>query len=63
MDLALNNQQRLIYHKIQPTNQPRHDTKQSDGEVPVVQELWGMPWLPDPLRPGVVAPDRVLSMG
>ena len=22
MDLALNNQQRLIYHKTQPTNQP-----------------------------------------
>ena len=32
-------------------------------------ELWGMqsipslPSLPGPLRPGVVAPDRVLSMG
>ena len=32
-------------------------------------ELWGMrstpslPSLPDPLWPGVVAPDRVLSMG
>ena len=32
-------------------------------------ELWGMqstpslPLLPDPLQPGVVAPNRVLSMG
>ena len=32
-------------------------------------ELWGMwstsslPWLPSPLWPGVVAPDRVLSIG
>ena len=32
-------------------------------------ELWGMwstsslPLLPDPLWPGVVAPDRILSMG
>ena len=47
---------------------PGYDTKQSDGKVPVVLELWGMrstpslPLLPDPLWPGVVAPDRVLSM-
>ena len=46
-----------------------YDTKQSDGEVPVMLELWGMlsipslPSLPGPLWPGVVAPDRVLSMG
>ena len=46
-----------------------YDTKQSDGEVPAVLELWGMrstpslPSLPDPLWPGVVAPDRALSMG
>ena len=32
-------------------------TKQSDGEVPVMPSLPGPPW------PGVVAPDRVLSMG
>ena len=40
--------------------------KQSDGEAPVVLELWGMQStssLPDPLRPGVVTPDRILSMG
>ena len=42
-------------------------TQQSDGEVPVMLELWEMwstsllPSFPDPLWPGVVAPDRVLS--
>ena len=46
-----------------------YDTKQSDGEVPAVLELWGMrstpslPSLPGPLWPGVVAPGRTLSMG
>ena len=46
-----------------------HSTIQSDGEVPVMLELWGMrsipslPSLPAPLWPCVVAPDRVLSMG
>ena len=48
---------------------PGYDTKQSDGEVPVMLELWGMrstpslTSLPGPLWPGVVAPDRVLSIG
>ena len=48
---------------------PGYDTKQSDGEVPAVLELWGMRCtpslllLPGPLWPGVVAPDRALSMG
>ena len=47
---------------------PEYDTKQSDGEVPVMLELWGMqstsslPSLPGPLWPGVAAPDRVLSI-
>ena len=52
-----------------PTNAcPRYDTKQSDGEVLVILELWGMqrtpslPLLLGPLCSGVVAPDRVLSM-
>ena len=46
-----------------------YDTKQSDGEVPVILELWGMrstlslPSLPGPLWPGLVEPDRILSMG
>ena len=42
---------------------------QSDGEVPVMQELWGMlsasslPSFLGPLWPTVVVQDRVLSMG
>ena len=35
-----------------------YDTKQSDGEVPVMP----LPLLPGPLWPGVLAPDRALSM-
>ena len=35
---------------------PEYDTKLYDGEVPVNLEL------PDPLWPGAVAPDMVLSM-
>ena len=37
--------------------------------TPVMRELWGMqstpslPLLPGPLWPGMVAPDRALSMG
>ena len=52
-----------------PNEYPGYDNKQSAGEVPVMLELWGMqstpslPSLPGPLWPGVVAPDRVLSMG
>ena len=48
---------------------PVYDTKQSDGEVTVMLELWGMPstplrpLLPGQLWPGVVAPDKALSMG
>ena len=48
---------------------PGYDTEQSDGEVPVMLELCGMqstsslPLLPGPLWLGVVAPDRVLSIG
>ena len=52
-----------------PNKCPGYDTKQSDGEVPVMQELRGtwstrsLPSLPGPLWPRVVAPDRALSMG
>ena len=55
--------------KTPPHEWPRYDTKQSHGEVPAVLELWGMRstssllLLPGPLCPGVVAPDRVLSIG
>ena len=52
-----------------PLNEcPGYEIKQCDGEVPVMLELWGMRSiplllsLPGPLWPGVVAPDRVLSM-
>ena len=43
---------------------PGYDTKQSDGEDPVMLELWGilsipsLPSLPGPLCPGVVALDK-----
>ena len=52
-----------------PNESPAYDTKQSDGEVPVMLGLWGMRstlsllLLPGPLWSGVVAPDRALSMG
>ena len=48
---------------------PRYDTKQSDGEVPVMLGLCGMRSAPSLLLlpglhwPGGVAPDRALSMG
>ena len=51
-----------------PNECPGYDTKQFDGEVPVMLEFWGMRStpsslsLPGPLWPGVVAPDRILSM-
>ena len=46
-----------------------YDTKQSDGEVPVMLELWemrstpSMPLLSGPLWLGMVAPERALSLG
>ena len=52
-----------------PNKRRRYDTKQSDGEVPVMLELWRMwstpllPSLPDPLRPRVVVSVRVIYMG
>ena len=55
--------------KTPPQRVSWYDTKQSDGEVPAVLELWGLrstpslPSLPGPLWPGVVPPDRALSMG
>ena len=47
-----------------PNECPGYDTKQSDGEVLVMLELWGMrstpslPLLSGPLWPGLVAPDK-----
>ena len=52
-----------------PNECPRYDTKQSDSEAPVMLEFSGMwstsslPSLRGPLWPGVVAPNRALSMG
>ena len=52
-----------------PSFCPGYDTKQSDGEVPVMIELWeiqsttSLPLLPSPLWPEVIAPDKALSMG
>ena len=58
--------QLLLCREIRPPPNecPGYDTMQSDGEVSVMLELWGMwrtlslPLLPDPLQPGVVAPDK-----
>ena len=47
---------------------PGYDTKESDGEVPVMLEIWGMrstsslPLLPDLLWPRMAETDNVLSM-
>ena len=54
---------------LPPNECPGYNTKQSDSEILVMLDLWGMlstPSLPSllgPLWSGVVAPDRVLSMG
>ena len=51
-----------------PDKCPRYDTNQSDSEASLMLEIWGMHStpsllsLPDPLWPGEVAPDRVLSI-
>ena len=59
----------IICREVRPPNKcPDYRTKQSDGEVPVMLELWGMqstpllPLLPGSPAPEVVAPHRVLSM-
>ena len=52
-----------------PNKCPGYDVKKSDGEIPVMLELWEMPGTPSlPLLPGslwsgVVALEKVLSMG
>ena len=45
-----------------PNECPGYGTKQSDSEFPVMWSASSWPSLPGPLWPGVVAPDRVLSM-
>ena len=55
--------------KASPNECPDYDTKQSNGEAQVMLKLWEMrtthllPSLPGPLWPGMLAPNRVLSMG
>ena len=57
-------------NKIFPTNDyPAYGIKQAESVASEMLELWGM-WSPrsllsllGPLSTGVVAPDRVLSMG
>ena len=55
--------------RLFPNECSGYDIKQSDCEAPKILKLWGMqntlllPLLPDLLWPGVVAPDRFLSMG
>ena len=58
-----------LCREVKPHNEcPWYDTKQSDGEVPEIQELWGMrstlslPWLSGLLWPRMVETDRVLSL-
>ena len=52
-----------------PNKYSGYDTKQSDNKATVMLELWGMrstpllPSFPGSLWPGVIAPDRVLSIG
>ena len=52
-----------------PNECPGYDSKQPDGEVPLMLRLWGirstpsLPLLPGPLWRGVVAPGRVRDMG
>ena len=51
------------------TECPGYNTKKSDGEAPVMLELWGirstlsLPSFPGLLLPGVVLPERALFMG
>ena len=55
---------RGVRHPHPPNGCPGYDTKQSDGEVPVMLLLWGMrstpslPLFPGPLWPRVVEPDK-----
>ena len=56
-------------HQLHRSRVSWYDTKQSDGEAPVMLELCEMqntpslPSLPGPLSPRVIAPDRILSRG
>ena len=53
-----------ICRRVKPLSNgcPGYDTKQSDCEAPVILVYTSLPSLPGPLCPGVVAPDKFLSM-
>ena len=56
----------LLCREIRPppyNKCPVYDTNQSDGEVPLMLELWRMPSTSSLPSPRVVAPNRVLSIG
>ena len=52
-----------------PKECPRYDAKQYDGEAPVMCSAFpktptsSLALLPGPLCPGMIAPDRALTMG
>ena len=46
-----------------PYECPGYETKRFNGEVLEIRSTLSLPSLPGPLRLGVVAPDRALSMG
>ena len=59
----------LQYGKTPINECTGYEFKQSDGEAPVMLDLWGIWWAPSlpslsgPLWSGVVTPKRILSMG
>ena len=59
----------LLCRGVRPTQRVSWIWHKSDGEIPVILDLWGMhstpsvPSLPGPLCLGEVAPDRFLSIG
>ena len=70
VDLTSRIHQVNLYRGVRPSPNEcsGYDTKQPDGEVLVMLELWVMqstpllPSLPGPLWPGEVTPNMVLSM-
>ena len=54
-------------HRLLLCNEsPQYDTKQSDGQIPIMLKIWGnaeYPFIAIALWHGVVVYDRALSMG
>ena len=53
----------LWMDKTLPNEYLAYETKQFDNEIPVMLELWETRSTPSLLLPGLVATDRVRSMG